>query len=228
MKKPFWILGLISMTANISYAQAQSNSPKSIQDAPTSIEMRVKAVEERIEKLEKEVHSLSIDKSVEDPLNQTQLSSPEVLNWTKKALNEIYTYNYQNHKEVLNNIRRYFTPSGYDSYVKGLEESKNIKTVEEKKLTVSAVIDQNGEILKQGVEKDIYTWQIKVPLLVTYHNDKDTFKQNLNVTVEITRVKFSQSLQGIAINYLTAEIATPTEKPSENKGINTPTGAKPK
>src|SRR5258708_4081062 len=159
MRKLILALGLF---LGVGFSYAGPSTPV-LGNQPSQDE-RLKAIEDRLDALEKEIHLFAADKSVEEPLTQSQLSDPEVLSWGRKSMEEIYSYSFENAKQVLSRVQRYFTTEGYDSYIKALEESKNLEAMQEKKLAVIATSTGDGTVTKKGVVNGIYTWEIEIPM----------------------------------------------------------------
>lgn len=187
------------------------------------LQMRMKEIEVRLSLLEREVSELKVTKTPSVPLNQSNLPSQEVLNWATKGIIEIYSYNYKNFSQVLTGIRRHFTTEGYDSYMKALDDSKNLTAVQDKRLTVSAAATGKGKVVKESDVNGIYTWVIQIPILVTYQSATETINQNLTVNAEIVRVTNTESAVGIAFHSITASLAT-AEPPA---GTTPPTTTTP-
>lgn len=179
-----------------------------------TLQMRMKEIEVRLSLLEREVSELKESKTPSVPLDQSNLPSQEVLNWAAKGIVEIYTYNYKNFPQVLTGIRRHFTSEGYDSYMKALDESKNLIAVQDKKLAVSAIATGNNKIVREGNVNGLYTWDVQIPILVTYQSPTETISQNLVVDAEIVRVKNTESAVGIAFHSITASLAPTQQQPA--------------
>lgn len=176
-----------------------------LQAAPDNTAARLQSIENRLNQLETQVKALQTKQDTGVPLDQSMLSISEVLDWTTKSIEAIYKYDYQNYSQVLMDSRKYFTPLGYDSYVKALEASKNLEAVRDKKLTVSASPQGPATLTQEGVVNGIYTWQIQLPIMVKYTGVIQTIDQNLNVKVEVVRVKTSKNPKGIAIHSIKGE-----------------------
>jgi len=213
MRNTTIITGLMML---VGTAFAQTSPQTSPQTPPnpvdiSNLDQRVKALEDKLDKVEealsKVVKKINANESEEISLAQANRSQDEILAWSKKSILEIYSYDFNNYQQVLAGLRRLFTVAGYDSYMKALEESKNLATVQEKKLVVSAKTTGKGTIVSQGATNDIYTWTVEVPVEITYKSSDTSFSQNLLVNMEIARVKFTVNPDGIAIHNITAKVA---------------------
>jgi len=134
------------------------------------------------------------------PLNQPNLKTNALLQWATEAGTAAYTYDFVNYRKALQDIREYFTKRGYQNYLKALKESTNLEAVKSKKLVVSAVPTGAPVVLKEGVTaNNKYAWQVQFPMLITYQSASDTVRQNIVVTMLITRVNTLESEKGVGI-----------------------------
>ncbi|MBS0290733.1 MAG: DotI/IcmL family type IV secretion protein [Proteobacteria bacterium] len=192
-----------------------------------TLQMRMKEIEVRLSLIERDLAELKHNKMPSVPLEQANLPSPQVLIWTSENIEQIYTYNYKDFPQVLTQIRGYFTQQGYDSYMKALDESKNLQAVQDKRLYVTAKVAQKGKVVKEGIVNGIYTWEVQIPIDVTYKSTTESVVQKLQANVEVVRVPSNDSPVGIAIHSITASIApTEQQKPAEGT-TRTNTGATP-
>lgn len=197
----------------LAISQIQASTP------PNNVPARLQDIENRLTRIEAQLKTMQEKQEIGVPLDQSMLSISDVIDWTTKSIESIYKYDYQNYSQVLMDIRKYFTPLGYDSYVKALEASKNLQAIQEKKLSVSASSQGPGTVIQEGPVNGIYTWQIQLPIMVKYVGVVQTIEQSLNMKVEVVRVKTSENPKGIAIHSIKAEVAgspttstTPTPK----------------
>lgn len=136
-------------------------------------------------------------------LNQSTISSTKLLVWANEAAVSAFSYNFVNYKQALQKTSDYFTPAGWNSFKTALDKSKNLDTVVQKKLVVSAVADGSPMIVHEGVVNNTYSWKVQMPLLVTYQSAYENSKQHLLTTMVITRVPTSVRPKGIAIEQFT-------------------------
>jgi len=134
------------------------------------------------------------------PLDQPNLSTRVLLNWAVEAATTAYTFDFYNYRTVFENVRNYFTATGYDNFLSALQSSNTINDVVSKKLVVSSVITDNPIILNEGATPDgTYAWQVQFPLLVTYQSASEQMKQNMVLTLLIARVSTLESPKGVGI-----------------------------
>lgn len=140
------------------------------------------------------------------PLSQPYVVDSKVLSWAATAISSAYSMDYIHYREQLerNSIR--FTPQGWRSFGRVFKQSRNLETVVERKLIVSSVPTAAPVITKRGVLNGRYTWQVEMPILVSYQNKDTDIQQSLKVTVNVVRTPLSEGQDGIAISqYIATE-----------------------
>src|SRR6056297_988762 len=133
------------------------------------------------------------------PLDQPNLSTASLLQWANTAAVAAFSYNFVNYRQELQAASEFFTAEGWDAYLQSLKDSDNLVAVQQKKLVVSAVATGAPIINQSGVVDGRYTWQIQMPLLVTYQSLSQITEQSLMVNMVITRISTLDSPRGIGI-----------------------------
>jgi intracellular multiplication protein IcmL len=139
------------------------------------------------------------------PLDRPNLSDKALLQWTSEAVVSLYSYNFVNFREIFQGNRSYFTAAGWRGFMQALDASKNLETVRTKKLIVSAVLTGAPVITNQYVLNGRYTWQIQMPLLVTYQGSTDRITQNFILMLKIERVSTLDNVYGVGISEFVAQ-----------------------
>lgn len=138
------------------------------------------------------------------PLNQPNMQDNELLLWATEAAVSAYTFNFVNYRKALQDIRMYFTKTGYQYFIKALRDSNNLEAVQNKKLVVSAAPTGAPIILKKGIYNDgsplgVYGWTVQIPMVLTYQSANEQFKQNITLDMLITRLPTLDSPKGVGI-----------------------------
>jgi intracellular multiplication protein IcmL len=134
-----------------------------------------------------------------EPLSRPNMSTNNLLQWATQAATSAYTYNFVNYKEALNAVRGNFTAVGYQNFIQALTDANNLTTVIDKKLIVSAVPTNTPVIIKEGIAGSNYAWLIQLPLLISYQSANESSRQEITVTMLITRLSTLDSPDGIGI-----------------------------
>ncbi|PIQ44128.1 MAG: type IV secretion protein DotI [Gammaproteobacteria bacterium CG11_big_fil_rev_8_21_14_0_20_46_22] len=139
------------------------------------------------------------------PLDQPYMESNQLVNWVANAATSLYTYDFLNYRQNFQNNQIYFTPDGWKAYLDQVEKSRNLKTVEDKKLVVSATPAGAPVITNQGVLDGKYSWRVQIPVVVTYQSLSQQFSENLLLTLTIQRRSTLDSKYGVGIAQFVAQ-----------------------
>lgn len=133
------------------------------------------------------------------PLEQPYVTNEHILAWAVEASLKAYSFNFLDYKSDLQEARKYFTPAGFESYLKALEQSGNLAAVEKNKLVVKATVSDIPVITQEGLIKGRYAWRVEIPMIVQYVTAGANYEQSVLVKLLIGRVSTLESVQGIAI-----------------------------
>jgi len=140
------------------------------------------------------------------PLSSPYVTDAQLLAWTNHVVTSVYSFDFVHYREQLENASHFFTARGWKSFGDIFKKARNLETVLEKKLLVSAIPTAAPMITKRGVLNGRYTWQITMPILVTYQNKDTNIQQALHVVINIMRVSMLQNPDGIAVaQYIASE-----------------------
>ena len=138
------------------------------------------------------------------PLSAPVLSLNALNEWAARAATAAYTFDFVNYRKSLQDASVYFTASGWRSFEQALVNSNNLKLVITQKLVATAVPTGAPVVLKRGVLNGAYSWQVQMPMLVTYQSASMNVKQPMLVTMLVRRVDVSNNPGGIAISQFIA------------------------
>lgn len=134
-----------------------------------------------------------------DWLDRPNVSTKALLSWATLAATATYTLDFVNYETTLDNLRSYFTTSGYENYLGALEESNTIGTITDKKLVLSAVAIGPAIVLAEDEVRGNHVWKIEVPITVSYISASAEEKRDKLVTLTITQVPTTEASKGIGI-----------------------------
>src|SRR3989344_7109998 len=121
-------------------------------------------------------------------LSEPLVTQDFVVQWAALAARTVYNLDFVNWQTQLQAAQIYFTPNGWAALMLGLNNSGMTNSLKNNKLQATAVVVKDPVILDREVINGRYTWQIQLPLLVTYVSASDTKKQLLVITLSIVRV----------------------------------------
>jgi len=134
------------------------------------------------------------------PLNQPNLSDKTLLQWASQAVVSVYSYNFVNFRQVFQTNEKYFTTGGWNDFLNALKSSRNLQTVQQKKLIVSAVLSGAPIISSKHLLSGRYTWRVQMPVLVTYQSMSEQFNSSYLITLTIQRVSTLDNIYGVGIS----------------------------
>lgn len=142
-------------------------------------------------------------------LDRPTVSSKAMASWATLAATATYTLDFVNAEEDLEKLRDYFTTTGYDYYKAALEQTQFVQNIVNKKLVVSAVSVAPAMIIQEGEDLNgKYTWQVVVPILVSYLSASSNVKEFRVVSLTIIQVPTRDAPKGIGISrYVTNTIS---------------------
>ncbi len=139
-------------------------------------------------------------------LQYPDIQPVSLVNWVRDAAVMSFYYNYNNLDTWLADYSSYFTPLGWIHYYKALKNSGNIQKVKNDKITVTSTPIEPPKILWEGVDMNVYKWQVQVALLVHYQAETGkTVEQKLMITMMLRRTDAPTSKNGIAIDQFIAK-----------------------
>jgi len=124
--------------------------------------------------------------------------------FANEAVINVYTFDYHNWPSRQKDMAAYFFPKAWAAYLNAINQSNILKLVMKNEMTVNAVATFTPSIKTINPT----TYQVQLPILVTYASKTSTQKQNLNVTLEVIKSN-STSTRGYAINQFVAHVDSP-------------------
>lgn len=134
------------------------------------------------------------------PLSDPVVTDNFVVQWTAKQVRAAFSQDYLHWREQLQDVSGSFTPDGWRYFLESMKKSNNLNTLVSKKMVANAEITSAPEIVQKAIVSGHFAWKIKMPILVTYTNGRDTIPLPLDVTVIVLRVPVQDYPQRIAIN----------------------------
>ncbi|MBS0289057.1 MAG: type IVB secretion system apparatus protein IcmL/DotI [Proteobacteria bacterium] len=142
------------------------------------------------------------------PLGLPNLQDNALKTWAMEAAIEAYNMNFVNYRYAIQKARAYFTPAGFENYLKAIQESRNLDALKRKKMIVYAQINGTPEILKDSNSdpnlrvNGKFAWRVQIPVIVTYENSipEDRIIQTNILTMLITRMSPLESPIGVGID----------------------------
>lgn len=139
----------------------------------------------------------------ETPLNQPNMPIDQVKAWVANAVEASSSFNFVSYRSQLQDVSRYFTDRGWNTFKKALEVEGTILAVTQRKWIMTARVSGDITIMQAGLLNGQYAWKFSVPLLVTTwsppYNSQSRGQTALKVTVIVQRQPLLKSDAGLNI-----------------------------
>lgn len=138
------------------------------------------------------------------PLNKPNANNGTIGEIALKTIKAVNTYDYKNYLDQLQQAEKYFTPSGWNDYIKQFQATQTMNTVKENRAIVSVEPLGNVSIVSQDVAANgVYAWKVEVPIKVSYTAHKSGLSGNSNqigiVTLYLIRVPTTVNPEGVSV-----------------------------
>lgn len=133
------------------------------------------------------------------PLSSPVVTQEYVLQWAELVVRSAYNLDFGGYEAQLQKTSQYFTRAGWESFNQGLKDSELLDTVINKKLYVSAVVNGPAVVINRYVRHGKFTWEVQMPVLMSYTSANMTRKKQAYVSMTISRVPELEEARGIAV-----------------------------
>jgi hypothetical protein len=93
--------------------------------------------------------------------------------WASMAASDIMTFGFNDMDIRLAQTRKYFTPEGWASFGVAMDKSKLTEDMMKTQQIATAVPSAPAKLKKEGLIKDKPSWEVDVPLLITFRAGSD-------------------------------------------------------
>jgi hypothetical protein len=132
-----------------------------------------------------------------EPLSQCK-EDKDVQKFVLTAINKMYKYDYINYPSQIQEAMPYFTGAGWNEYLDEYSKSNTLLAVKENKWVVSVTPSGVPLIVKQYVENDICTWEVKTPLSLIYAGNNAQNPQG-DIYMRVVRNSVINNPEGLGI-----------------------------
>lgn len=142
------------------------------------------------------------------PLGVPFVSDSKLLTWAQQCVTDANTYDFVNYQKQFQQNSRCFTQAGWEQFMAAVERAKSLETVKSQRLVAQGVGAGAAVVLRKGLRRGVYTWEIEQPIIVTYQGGqagRTSITQRLLVTLTISRIPTFESEEGVGIVQYVAE-----------------------
>lgn len=137
-------------------------------------------------------------------LGQPYLSKGALLGWFVDCVVATNTYDYVNYQRQLGASAGCFTTSGWGEFTEALGRAGTIDQMKSQRMVANAVPTGAPVIAREGVRSGVYSWEIEMPVMVTFHGARTNTTQRLLLTAVVARVPTSVNKFGVGIDHYVA------------------------
>jgi intracellular multiplication protein IcmL len=116
-----------------------------------------------------------------------------------EAIQTSYSFDFVNFDQQIEKAAYYFTPAGYDMFLKSLKENNVKEDLLKNKIQVSLLPLQKPVYINGGNFGNKEFWRYRLPVLVSYYNGNKPVLKKMKIEVLILRVPAYENPKGLAI-----------------------------
>ncbi|KAG0189370.1 hypothetical protein DFQ28_003496 [Apophysomyces sp. BC1034] len=132
-------------------------------------------------------------------LGQPFVSDSRLLTWAQQCVTDANTYDFVNFQKQFQQNSQCFTKDGWDQFMTAVERAGSLETVKTQRLVAQGIAAGASVVLRKGLRRGVYTWEIEQPVTVTYQGGqagRTSITQKILVTLTISRVPTYESEEG--------------------------------
>ena len=142
------------------------------------------------------------------PLGEPYISDGALLGWFRDCVVQANTYNFVEYREQFTRAAQCFTDGGWSGYAEALNAAGSVKMVRDGKLIAIGNSVGAPVITNKGERNGKYTWQIEMPISVSYQGGqggRSFTTQKQVVTAFVERVPTHEKESGVGISQYVAK-----------------------
>ena len=127
--------------------------------------------------------------------NMPNIGSDALISWSKMAISEIFTYNFNDLNARLLGAQRFFTKGGWKSFLYALYEQKVLNQVEGQRQFVTTIPGANTVISSEGEVSGTYFWTLQMNTITSVYTGTVSVKDD-DITIKVARIPTKNSDAG--------------------------------
>jgi hypothetical protein len=140
-------------------------------------------------------------------LDQPLLKPKNLIEWTQNSIVKSFDFNFVNYREAFDNIRKYYTENGWNTFHELLSKSKLIDIITSNKYFLSSDVAGDAVILEDGIVNGHHAWRLRIPMVLKFktsehHDARPHMQQKVTVDAIIVRVPNIENPESIGIDSL--------------------------
>ena len=133
-------------------------------------------------------------------LREPFITDSKLLEWVSERVVRSTRLDPLNLVAQVNDLRPDYTKEGFEGFQQALVDSGTVEMMQRKVLVMSGTLTGSPVIIKQGVEAGVYTWRVRMPMVVDFKSAAATNQRKRVVDVVVVRRHTIENPSGIAIS----------------------------
>ncbi|MGX9960625.1 DotI/IcmL/TraM family protein [Xanthomonas euvesicatoria] len=136
-----------------------------------------------------------------ESVSQPLVTQGQLLERFNVCVSMANNYDFVNFQRQLNDAQECFTEEGWNQFATALNNSGTLKMVREQRLIVSEHAMGPPVISQKGLRQGIYTWEIQMPVQITYQGGqagRNVVTRSQVITARVERTNENEYSVGIA------------------------------
>ena len=138
------------------------------------------------------------------PLNEPILTTDFIRQWSERAAQAAFNFDFQNYESQLKKASVLFTPPAWQKFMAQLSSNGLLSQIRDNQIVLSAVATSGATILNRSVISGRYTWRVQVPILLGFQAAGQRKFARWLVTLTIVRMPTLTTPQGILVNNISS------------------------
>ena len=135
------------------------------------------------------------------PVNQPYLINADLMQWVSDAIPKFFTFDFVGYKDQVDNLKQYFTDSGWKRFTNQINVYANDNTVHNSRMFMSGAAKGAPVIVSDGLLPDgSYGWWVQMPIKVAYNIGGKLSENTFAIKVLVVRVSTLNNLSGVLID----------------------------
>lgn len=128
-------------------------------------------------------------------MDMPNIGSDALINWSKLAISEIFTYNFNDIGPRTLAAERYFTKAGWTSFIMAMGDQDVLGKVQGQRQFVSTIPTENAVISEEGEVSGTYFWTVQLSYVTSVYTGTTSTKPG-NLTLKVARISTRHSDAG--------------------------------
>jgi len=134
------------------------------------------------------------------PLSDPLVRKETVLNFASESSTQVLTFGFHDYRSRLQEASKNFTKRGWESFLEALGNANYIETITNNRQVISAIPVSPPVIKQEGLQGDVYTWVVEVPLSISIESGSEIASNQILVQMVIARRPKVEYDKGLGID----------------------------